>query len=85
MGIGVSTLGALVSFACALLLLRGYARGRKKLLLWSGLCFFVLGLSNVLIFVDLVVFRHIDLYPLRLGMTLLAMTLLLYGLIWESE
>lgn len=85
MGIGVSTLGAVVSFACALLLLRGYTRGRKRLLLWSSLCFFILGASNVLIFVDLVVFTDTDLYPLRLGTTLLAMILLLYGLIWESD
>lgn len=85
MGVVVYSLGALVSFACAALLLRGYARGRKKLLLWSGLCFFGLGISNVLIFVDLVMFPNVDLYPLRLGTSLLAMTLLLYGLIWESE
>jgi len=84
MAVAVYCLGALVSFICAALLLRGYVRGRKKLLLWSGLCFLGLGVSNVLIFVDLVIFPEIDLYPLRLGTTLLAMMLLLYGLIWES-
>lgn len=81
----VYCLGALTSLACALLLLRGYGRGRKKLLLWSGLCFLGLALSNALVFVDLVVFPQIDLFSWRLGTTALAMTLLLYGLIWESK
>jgi hypothetical protein len=81
----VYTLGALTSFACAVLLLRGYLRGRRKLLLWSGLCFLGLGLNNALIFVDLVILPEIDLYLLRLWAVLLAMALMLYGLIWESN
>ena len=47
----VYILGALTSLACAVLLLRGYSRGKKRLLLWSGLCFTGLALSNLLIFV----------------------------------
>lgn len=85
MGAAVYVLGALTSLACAVLLLRGYARGRKRLLLWSGLCFVGLALSNILIFLDLVIFPQIDLYYWRLGTTLAAMALLLYGLIWESH
>ena len=85
MGPVVYTLGALTSFACALLLLRGYSRGRRKLLLWSGLCFVGLGLNNALIFLDLVVFPEVDLYLVRLVTTCVAMVLLLYGLIWESN
>ncbi|HEV2399399.1 MAG TPA: DUF5985 family protein [Candidatus Sulfotelmatobacter sp.] len=81
----VYILGALVSFTCAVLLLRGYRRGRKKLLLWSGLCFIGLGLSNSLIFVDLVLLPNTDLYLLRLCTTAVAMILLLYGLVWESN
>ena len=81
----VYILGALVSLACAILLLRGYFLGRKKLLLFSGLCFTGLSLSNVLVFVDLVIFPDVNLYRLRLGTALIAMLLLLYGLIWESE
>jgi hypothetical protein len=85
MGSVVYTLGALTSFACAILLLRGYARGRRKLLLWSGLCFLGLGLNNALIFVDLVMLPQVDLYLLRLCTTLVAMSLMIYGLIWESH
>jgi hypothetical protein len=81
----VYILGAAVSFICAVLLFRGYARGRRKLLLWSGLCFAGLGLSNSFVFVDLVLLPDVDLYLLRLGTTTIAMLMLLYGLIWESN
>ena len=81
----VYILGALTSLACALLLLRGYSRGRKRLLLWSGLCFAGLAVSNLLVFVDLVLLPAQDLYLWRLATTGVAMALLLYGLIWESN
>ena len=81
----VYILGALTSLACAVFLLRGYSRGKKRLLLWSGLCFAGLALSNLLIFVDLIVLPDRDLYLWRLATTGVAMALLLYGLIWESH
>jgi hypothetical protein len=84
MGAAVYLLGALIGIACAVLLLRGYRRGRQRMLLWSGLCFSGLALSNLLLFVDLVVVPHRDLYPLRLGVAAAAMLVLLYGLIWEE-
>ena len=62
MGIAVNILGALTTLACAVLLLRGYARANKPLLLWSGLCFAGLTINNVLIFIDLVMFPAVDLY-----------------------
>lgn len=81
----VYILGALTSLLCATLLLRSYARGRSRLLLWSGLCFAGLALSNVLIFLDLVVFTQVDLFPYRLATTAISMALLIFGLIWESQ
>jgi hypothetical protein len=81
----VYLLGALVTALCAVLLLRGYARSRSRLLLWSGLCFIGLTLSNGLLFVDLRVFSEIDLYMWRLGTAAAAMLLLVYGLVFESE
>jgi hypothetical protein len=82
----VYLLGALTTLLCAILLLRGYLRGRKRLLLWSGLCFAGLTASNTLLFVDLVLLpASVDLYLLRLATAAAAMLLLLYGLIWESE
>lgn len=82
----VYILCSLVALCCGVLLLRGYRLGRQRLLLWSGLCFLGLSLSNFLVFVDLIVFpTQIDLYPLRLATDCVAMALLLYGLIWEGE
>lgn len=86
MGPLIYALGTLTSLLCAVLLLRGYARGRRKLLLWSGLCFVGLTLSNALLFVDLVLVpEDVNLHLLRLGTAAVAMLLLLYGLVWESE
>ena len=81
----VYLLGALTSLACAVLLLRAYNASQKKLLLWSGLCFLGLTLSNLLVFVDLVLIPDVNLYPLRLALAAAAMLLLVFGLIWESE
>ncbi len=77
--------GGFIMLACAILLLRGYTRVRQNLLLWSGLCFLGLSLSNFFIFLDLVIIPQVDLYPLRLSTSALSMLLLLSGLIWESE
>lgn len=86
MGPIVYFLGTLTSLLCAVLLLRGYMQGRVKLLLWSGLCFIGLTLSNMLVFIDLVLLpAEIDLYLARLFTASAAMLLLVYGLVWESE
>ncbi len=81
----VYILGALVTLACGVLLMRGYLRGRQKLLLWSSLCFFGLSLSHVFVFLDLVVFPDMNFYPARLVTAAIAMLLLLFGLIWEGD
>lgn len=85
MGPTVYVLSALVTLLCAILLLRGYWRVRQRLLLWSSLCFFGLCISDVLVFLDLVMLPQVDLYTWRLIAAAIAMLLLLYGLIWESE
>jgi hypothetical protein len=85
MGPAVYTLGTLTTLACALLLLRGFATTRKRLLLWSGLCFIGLTIANAVRFLDLVIFPDLDLYVWRLLPAAVAMLLLLYGLIWDSD
>lgn len=85
MGQAVYLLGILTTLLCAFLLLRGYSRSRQRLLLWSGLCFAGLTVSNFLVFLDLVIIPQIDLYRWRLISAAIAMAFLLYGLIWESE
>lgn len=78
-------LTSLTTLLCAVILLRGYARVRRRLLLWSGLCFIGLTVTNVLKVADLLIFPRTDLYTYRLAAAAIAMALLLYGLIWESQ
>ncbi|HEV2322991.1 MAG TPA: DUF5985 family protein [Terracidiphilus sp.] len=75
----------LVSLICAVLLLRGYIRGRHKLLLWSGLCFSGLTAANVVMFFDLVLLPNVSLYLVRETITAFSMLILLFGMIWEAE
>jgi hypothetical protein len=75
----------LTSMACAGLLLFAWRRSRYRLLLWSGLCFAGLTLNNLALVIDKVVVPDIDLSIWRASLALLAMVVLLYGLIWESE
>lgn len=75
----------IVCLLCAIMLLRGFFRGRQRLLLWSGLCFLGLTVSNALVFVDLVLLPDVDLYPMREWTAAVSMLILLYGLIWEGE
>ena len=81
----VYVVGALVTLLCGVLLMRGYVRAGRRLLLWSALCFLGLSVSNTLVFVDLVLLPKVDMYRWRLITAAIAMALLLYGLIWEGE
>ncbi|MCK6629121.1 MAG: DUF5985 family protein [Anaerolineae bacterium] len=81
----VYILSTLVSLACTVLLLRGYLRSRVRLLLWSGLCFLGLTLSNILLFTDLVILPQLDLSLWRSLATLIALIVLIHGLIWDAD
>lgn len=81
----VYILGSLVVCLCAIMLLRAYTKAKRRLLLWSGLCFVGLTISNLLVFIDLVMIPDLNLYPLRLWTAAIATMLLVFGLIWESE
>lgn len=78
-------LTCLTTLLCAILLMRGYVRSRQRLLLWSGLCFIGLTISNAFVIADLLVFPRIDFFTYRTGSAAVAMALLVYGLIWESR
>ncbi len=80
----VYILGALVSLACGLLLMRAYFKVRKRLLLWSGLCFLGLALQNFLVFLDLIMLPNVDLYSWRLLLSAVSVLTLLFGLIWNG-
>jgi len=81
----VYILGFVVTLACGVLLFRAYSAVGKRLLLWSAVCFCGLALSNLLVFIDLVLLPNVDLYPLRLITAAASMMILLYGLIWEGQ
>jgi hypothetical protein len=81
----IYTLCTLTSLACAWLLFGSYRRTRHRLLFWSGSCFAVMTVNNVLLVLDKLVFADIDLLPARLVTALIAVALLLYGLIYEKE
>jgi hypothetical protein len=76
---------ALTSFVCAWALLRSYFGNRSRILLWTGLSFCFMFLNNVFLILDRIVFPDVDLTPVRLGLALTAVTLLVVGLVWEDE
>ncbi len=82
----IYSLCALVAALCTFLLLRAWLGSRYRLLLWTGLCFAGLTVTNVLLFVDKIVFGpEIDLSLPRLVVTLASMSVLLYGLVWDAQ
>lgn len=84
MAVLVSLLGAVTALICAALLLRAFFAGRQRLLLWSGLCFVALALSNGLLVWDLLD-AALDLHLPRLGVAAFGTLLLVYGLVWEVD
>lgn len=81
----IYSLCALTALMCTYLLLQAYRRSRSRLLFWSGLCFAGLTVNNLLLVLDKLVFLAVDLSIWRTLVALLAMSVLLYGLIWDTE
>ncbi|HWP20598.1 MAG TPA: DUF5985 family protein [Burkholderiaceae bacterium] len=81
----IYTLCALTSVVCATLLLAAFRRSGYRLLLWSGLCFVGLALNNLLLVIDKLVVRDVDMSLPRTLVAVVAMVVLLYGLVMDSE
>jgi Family of unknown function (DUF5985) len=81
----VYILSALISLACAVLLLRSYAQSRTGLLLWAAICFLGLTLNNAVLFVDKIVVTDVDLSLWRTIPALAGMLALVFGLLWEES
>jgi hypothetical protein len=84
MAAGVYVLCVLTSAFCAALLFQQYRRTRARLLLWSSLSFVGWALNNALVFADLVLLPEFDLGLLRVGASVIAISLILYGVIWDA-
>jgi hypothetical protein len=85
MAIAIYSLCAITSLISSWLLSRAYWRTRSRLLLWSAISFAGLALSNLALWVDKLMLPETDLSVLRTSIALVAMMVLLYGLIWETE
>ena len=81
----IYSLCLLSSVTCAWLLVRSYVRTRSRLLLWSAACFFLLAVNNFLVVVDLMLLPTADLSIVRQICTLVAVSILLFGFIWELD
>ncbi|MDP8913964.1 MAG: DUF5985 family protein [Pseudomonadota bacterium] len=73
------------SAACALLLARSYFASRTPLLLWSAICFLFLSANNLVVVVDLLMIPDISFRVLRLVLALAAVSVLLFGFVWDLE
>lgn len=82
----VYLLCAITSLVCLALLTRSYLQTRSRLLLWSALSFVGFAANNLLVFVDLILLPSgVDLLPLRNLTSIVAIGVLLYGFIWETD
>jgi hypothetical protein len=75
----------LTSVGCAALLVRSYRETRARLLLWSALCFALLALNNLFVVVDILILPSVDFVPFRHLAALAAVSVLLFGFIWETQ
>ena len=73
------------SAGCGILLVRSYLRTRTTLLLWTAICFVFLALNSFLVVIDLVFLPDVDLRLARLAASIVALSTLLYGFIWEVD
>jgi len=74
------------SAACAFLLARSCVMSGSRMLFWSALCFALLAVVNLVVIFDLVIYPDaVDLRPIRLWLTLLAIIVLLFGFIWDGD
>jgi len=81
----VYILCGMTSIGCAILLLRQYRATKGRLLFWSAGCFLCFAVTNVLLFVDLVLLPNVDLSLIRSLVTLGGIMMLLAALICEQH
>lgn len=70
---------------CAGLLLRSWWKTRSRLPLWTAVSFIFLALNNLALVFDFVVFPAADLSLLRQILAIVALAILIWGFVWETE
>ena len=75
----------LTAGACSLLLARTYWRTGMRLLLWSSLGFLFLAGNALVVILDMLVLKNVDLSLVRTALSLAAVGVLLFGFIWDRE
>jgi len=81
----VYTLCLVTSSLCVFLLVRSYLATRARLLFWSAICFLFLAANSLLVILDIVVFPDLDFGLWRVALALAAVSILLFGFIWDLE
>jgi hypothetical protein len=83
--VAVFTLCLITCIVCLALLAQAYWRTRNRLLLWSAFCFVFLALNSGFVVLDMLVFPEVDLRIYRALAALSAVSVLLYGFIWDVD
>jgi hypothetical protein len=81
----VYTISLVTSLVCAFLLARSYWDSGTRLVLWTCACFVLLAFNNLLVVIDILVLRDVNLLPLRHLASLAAVSVLIVGFIWEAD
>ena len=81
----VYTLCFATSTLCAYLLGRSFRRTRSRLLFWSALGFGRLAIVNFIVVLDMLVYPESDFRPIRLWLSLVSVSVLLFGFIWDED
>ena len=81
----IYSLCILTCWSCTFLLWRGFKTSRTPLLLWSAVCFLFLGVANLLLFADLVVYPDVNLLVVRNAVTLAGLVIFIAGLVFDAN
>ncbi len=73
------------SLLCAIMLFRAFKKSQFRLLFWSSMGFTGFGISNILLFIDVVVFPDVTyILNFRSIPAVIGMITMIYGLIMEE-
>jgi len=84
MAFTVYLLCSLLSIGCAGALIKAYRVNRTRLLFWSGLCFGGIAINNILLSIDFSLGPNYDLSLIRALFAFGAISVMVYGLIWDT-